>query len=59
MMHMLVGLLAPTDGEILFNGEHTAEMGERFRAQIGYMPQHPGFYPEFTAAELMRYLCDM
>ena len=59
LMNMLVGLIAPTSGEILLDGQNTAKMGEAFRAQIGYMPQYPGFYPEFTAMELMRYLADM
>ncbi len=59
LMNMLVGLIAPTSGEILLDGRNTAEMGETFRLQIGYMPQYPGFYPEFTAMELMRYLADM
>lgn len=59
LMNILVGLTAPTSGEILFEGQNTEQMGEAFRAQIGYMPQYPGFYPEFTAMELMRYMADM
>lgn len=59
LMNILVGLLAPTSGEIRFDGNNIDRMGEEFRAQIGYMPQYPGFYPEFTAMELMRYMADM
>ncbi|MBP0971077.1 MAG: ABC transporter ATP-binding protein [Oscillospiraceae bacterium] len=59
LMNILVGLIAPTSGEIRFNGKDTKQMGEEFRARIGYMPQYPGFYPEFTAMELMRYMADM
>ena len=58
-MNILVGLTAPTSGEILFGGKNTEQMGEEFRGKIGYMPQYPGFYPEFTAMELMRYMADM
>ena len=59
LMNILVGLNAPTSGEILFDGKNTEQMGEEFRSKIGYMPQYPGFYPEFTAMELMRYMADM
>lgn len=59
LMNILVGLAAPTSGEILFEGKNTEQMGEEFRAKIGYMPQYPGFYPGFTAMELMRYMADM
>lgn len=59
LMNILVGLIAPTGGEILFDGNNTEKLGEQFREQIGFMPQYPGFYPEFTAMELMRYMADM
>lgn len=59
LMNILVGLIAPTEGEILFDGNNTEKLGEQFREQIGFMPQYPGFYPEFTAMELMRYMADM
>ncbi len=59
LMNILVGLTAPTSGEIRFHGQNTEKLGEEFRARIGYMPQYPGFYPDFTAMELMRYMADM
>lgn len=59
LMNILVGLLEPTSGEIRFDGNNIDKLGEEYRAQIGYMPQYPGFYPEFTAMELMRYMADM
>lgn len=59
LMSILVGLNAQTSGEILYDGKNTEQMGEDFRAKIGYMPQYPGFYPNFTAMELMRYMADM
>lgn len=59
MMHLLVGLLEQSDGSILYHGKDTRELGADFRRQIGYMPQYPGFYPDFTAMSLMRYMADM
>ena len=59
MMNILAGLSAPTEGNILYDGRDTESMGESFRTLIGYMPQYPGFYPGFTAMELMRYMAQM
>lgn len=59
MMHLLAGLLTPTAGSISYNGKRIEELDADFRKQIGYMPQYPGFYPDFTAWELMRYMADM
>ena len=59
LMNILVGLTAPTSGYIRYNGKDIESMGADFYAQIGYMPQYPGFYPEFTVMDLMRYMADM
>lgn len=31
-------------------------MGERFREKIGFMPQYPGLYPNFTVERFMWYM---
>lgn len=59
LMNILVGLTAPTSGYIRYNGKDIESLGADFYAQIGYMPQYPGFYPEFTVMDLMRYMADM
>lgn len=59
LMNILAGISAATEGEILYNGEDIREMGERFRELLGFMPQYPGFYPGFTAKEMMIYLGQM
>lgn len=59
LMNILVGLTAPTSGYIRYNGKDIESLDADFYAQIGYMPQYPGFYPEFTVMDLMRYMADM
>lgn len=59
LMNILAGISTATEGKILYNGEDIRDMGERFRELLGFMPQYPGFYPGFTAKEMMIYLGQM
>lgn len=59
LMNCLAGITAPTDGYITYNGNDISSMGENFRAVLGFMPQYPGFYPNFTARQLMQYIGEM
>ena len=56
LMRMICGVLAPTSGEIRLNGKTMRQLGERYYTHLGYMPQHFGFYPDFTAREFMLYM---
>ncbi len=56
LMRMISGVLKPTSGSIRLNGNAAAQLGERYYAQLGYMPQDFGFYPDFTAREFMLYM---
>lgn len=56
LMRMLAGILTPTSGRILCDGADTREMGEAWRDMLGYLPQHFGFYPEFTVADYLDYM---
>lgn len=55
-MNLLTDNLKRTSGEILLEGKEILEMGERYRAQLGYMPQQQGFYEQFSAAEFLKYI---
>lgn len=57
LIHLLTTVLEPSQGNILFQGTDVRQWGQAYLRQIGYSPQHPGFYPNFTVLELMRYLC--
>ncbi len=56
LMRMICGVLKPTSGSIRFNGKTMEQLGEKYYARLGYMPQDFGFYPEFTAREFMLYM---
>lgn len=56
LMRMICGILKPTSGTIRLNGKTMEELGEKYYAHLGYMPQDFGFYPDFTAREFMLYM---
>ena len=56
LMRMICNVLKPSAGSILLNGKTAAELGESYHAQLGYMPQDFGFYPDFTGREFMYYM---
>ena len=53
LMRMLCGILEPTRGSISLDGVDVRE--EAYRAQLGYLPQDFGYYPEFTAQDFLLY----
>lgn len=56
LMRMMANVLEPTRGQIYFNGENIAMLGGEYRKNIGYLPQDFGYYPSFTAEELLLYI---
>ena len=56
LMRMLAGILTPTSGRVLCDGADTLSLGENWRDMLGYLPQHFGFYPEFTVADYLDYM---
>ncbi len=67
LMNIITDNLKADSGEILYDGgsgnaENVLKMGVRFREKIGFMPQYPGLYPNFTDPEkgnvILRILSD-
>lgn len=56
LMRMIVDILRPTNGRILLNGADTRQMGDQYRALLGYLPQDFGVYRNFTAHRFLLYL---
>ena len=48
LIKMLATLLFPSEGEIRLDGEEIHTLGEEYRAQLGYLPQQFGYYPNYT-----------
>lgn len=55
-MRLLCNLQNPTSGKIFLNGKNILGLGERYRALLGYLPQHFGYYPDFTALDFLLYV---
>lgn len=61
LMNILTDNLKTDSGEIIYtddNGvsENVLKMGVRFREKIGFMPQYPGLYPNFSVERFMWYM---
>ncbi len=61
LMNILTDNLAADSGRIAFSegdapSEDIRAMGARFRERLGYMPQYPGMYPNFTVNGFMNYM---
>jgi ABC-2 type transport system ATP-binding protein len=54
-LRILTGLARPTAGVARILGSDVSTAGNDVRAQIGYLPDVPGFYPWMTAHELVEY----
>lgn len=56
LMRMLAGLLAPTAGRILIDGEDVTDAPERIWPRLGYLPQEFGLHPELSGKAMLRHL---
>jgi len=56
LIKMLVTLLFPTNGEILWNGADIHALDEKYRDIIGYLPQEFGYYKHYSPRKYLRYL---
>lgn len=56
LIKMLVDILRPTRGRVLYNGEDITVLDESYRDILGYLPQHFGFYRNFTAEQFLLYM---
>lgn len=55
LMNILCGVLKRTAGEVLYEGKDICELKEEYSKHIGYLPQHTGLYPDFTAEYTLEY----
>lgn len=64
LMNILTDNLKADSGEITYtddadNTENVLHMGVRFREKLGFMPQYPGLYPNFTVERFMWYMASL
>lgn len=58
LLHIILGIIPKTKGEILCNNDikiHTPS----FYNLVGYLPQYPQFYNNYTATEFMHYIASL
>jgi ABC-2 type transport system ATP-binding protein len=59
LLRLLVGILAPSRGSVFFRGLRvTAQNGEAYRSQLGFLPQNLNAYPGFTARHYLDHWAD-
>lgn len=55
MIRIMADVLRPDKGRILYNGRDIHDVGDEYRAKIGYLPQDIGFYSDFTGRDYLEY----
>jgi ABC-2 type transport system ATP-binding protein len=53
-VRMLVGLMEPSNGDVLWKGRSIFEDLPGYRKQLGYVPEEPFLYTHLTAPEYLR-----
>jgi ABC-2 type transport system ATP-binding protein len=56
LMRILASVMKPSSGRVFLNGQDIVDMNEKYREQIGYLPQHVGYYKNFTAEKFLKYI---
>ena len=51
---MLTGLLEPSSGRVLFNGEDIRRDLKGFQRRLGYVPEEPHLYPHLSGREYLQ-----
>lgn len=57
LINLFMGIIPGDGGEIYIDGKNIRIMGEEFLGEIGYLPQYPKFYKDFSVLEFLRYMC--
>ena len=59
LMNILCGVLRQTKGEVFVNGVNMRKNPIDAKRHIGFMPQQPPFYNDFTVEEYLSYAADL
>ncbi|MDR1414946.1 MAG: ABC transporter ATP-binding protein [Odoribacteraceae bacterium] len=58
-MNIICGVLRQTEGEVFINGVSLRERPVEAKRQVGFLPQKPPLYPDFTVEEYLTYCADL
>jgi ABC-type multidrug transport system ATPase subunit len=56
LMRILATVLRPTSGQVTWNGADIVREPDRLRAELGYLPQDFGIYPNLNPVEFLGYI---
>ncbi len=56
LVNIVAGILKPTDGRVLWDGEDIETLDWRYRDVLGFQPQTPSLYKSFKAEEFLQYM---
>jgi len=56
LMRILATITKPTDGHVTWNGTDIVKSPDHLRAELGYLPQDFGIYPNLSAQEFLEYI---
>ena len=59
LINIFVGILGSDGGTVLIDGQDAGTLGKDFLSKIGYMPQYPVFYRDFTVMDFLLYMCSL
>ena len=59
LINIFVGILGSNGGTVLIDGQDAGTLGKDFLSKIGYMPQYPVFYRDFTVMDFLLYMCSL
>jgi ABC-2 type transport system ATP-binding protein len=53
---MIIGLLEPSEGRVLFQGSSVLDDMPGFQRRLGYVPEEPNFYPYLSGWEYLEFI---
>lgn len=59
LIHIIVRILTPESGSVTFNSVDIKKLKSDYFSEIGFLPQYPKFYPNYTAQEFLEYMASV
>lgn len=59
LIHLITDTINRTDGRIIYDGVEILELGSKFRAILGYMPQEQAYIGEFSVLSYLYYMAEL
>lgn len=57
LISIIIGIASANNGQIFIDGIDIGKLGTKYLNRIGFLPQYPSFYKNFTVNEFLKYMC--